>query len=68
MGRQLRHFAIPELMLMAEADGRPVGFSMTLPDLNEAIRPLNGRLTRFGLPIGLFKLRAISSGSRPVVS
>ncbi len=58
MGRQLRHFATPELMLMAEADGRPVGFSMTLPDLNEAIRPLNGRLTKFGLPIGFFKLRS----------
>ena len=27
-----------------------------MPDINEAIRPLNGRLTRFGLPLGLLKL------------
>jgi GNAT superfamily N-acetyltransferase len=58
MGRQLRQFANAELMLMAECDGQPVGFSMTLPDLNEAIRPLNGRLTTFGLPLGLFKLKS----------
>ena len=42
-------------MLLAEVDGRVVGFSITLPDINEAIRPLNGRLTRFGLPIGLLR-------------
>ena len=27
-------------MLLAEIDGRAVGFSITLPDINEAIRPL----------------------------
>ena len=37
-------------------DGRAIGFSITLPDVNEAIRPLNGRLTRFGLPLGAIKL------------
>jgi len=31
-------------------------FCVTLPDLNEAIRPLHGRLTTWGLPIGLLKL------------
>ena len=40
-------------VLLAEIGGRPVGFSITLPDINEAIRPLDGRLTRFGLPLGL---------------
>ena len=47
---------VPEQVLIAEVDGNPVGFSVTLPDLNEAIRPLNGRLTKFGLPIGLVRL------------
>ena len=42
-------------MLLAEVDGQVVGFSITLPDMNEAIRPLNGRLTRFGLPLGLLR-------------
>jgi len=53
---RLRKIAIPEQALLAEIDGKPVGFSITLPDINEAIRPLNGRLTTLGLPIGLARL------------
>jgi GNAT superfamily N-acetyltransferase len=58
MARLLKHLAVPEMLLVAEVDGRAVGFSITLPDFNEAIGPLNGRLTRFGLPIGLLRLRS----------
>jgi GNAT superfamily N-acetyltransferase len=58
MARMMGHVAIPEMLLIAEIDREPVGFSFTLPDFNEAIRPLNGRLTRFGLPIGLLRLRS----------
>ena len=29
---------------------------MCLPDINVVLRDINGRLTRFGLPIGLIKL------------
>jgi len=54
--RRLAKVGIAEQVLLAEVDGRPVGFSVTIPDLNEAIRPLNGRLTTFGLPIGLVRL------------
>ncbi|MDZ4817818.1 MAG: GNAT family N-acetyltransferase [Planctomycetota bacterium] len=57
MAQVLWYLAHPELLLVAEVDGQPVGFSITLPDFNEAIQNLDGRLTRFGLPIGLFKLR-----------
>jgi GNAT superfamily N-acetyltransferase len=53
---QLKQTAVPELLLLAEVAGQPVGFCVTLPDLNEAIRPINGRLTSWGLPIGLMKL------------
>ena len=48
-------FTMAEQVLMAEVKGEVVGFSITLPDINEAIRPLNGRLTRFGLPLGLLR-------------
>lgn len=58
MARLLWHLAVPEMLLVAEVAGEAVGFSFTLPDFNEAIRPLNGRLTKFGLPIGLLKLRS----------
>ena len=36
--------------------GEPVGFALTMPDANEAFKVANGRLTTFGLPIGLAKL------------
>ena len=46
----------PELALVAEVKGQPVGFALTIPDANEALKVANGRLTTFGLPIGLAKL------------
>lgn len=56
MARHLLPVIVPEMLLLAESEGQPVGFSLTLPDVNEAIRPLNGRLTRWGIPVGLWKL------------
>ena len=56
LARQIEQIAVPEQILVAEVDGQPVGFSVTLPDLHEAIKPLRGRLTTFGLPIGLVRL------------
>jgi len=56
MAYQLKQMAVPELLLIAEVGEEPVGFCVTLPDLNEAIRPLDGRLTWCGLPLGLFRL------------
>lgn len=55
MAKMLARLAVPELTLLAEIDDKPVGFSITMPDVNEAIRPLKGRLTTFGLPIGLLR-------------
>ncbi|HKD43040.1 MAG TPA: N-acetyltransferase [Myxococcaceae bacterium] len=46
----------PELCLIAEVRGEPVAFSLTLPDSNMALKPANGHLTTFGLPIGLVKM------------
>jgi GNAT superfamily N-acetyltransferase len=54
--KRLEQLAIADQVLLAEVKGQVVGFSITLPDINEAIRPLNGRLTQFGLPLGLLKL------------
>ncbi|MEN6457686.1 MAG: GNAT family N-acetyltransferase [Thermoguttaceae bacterium] len=55
LASQLQRLAIAEQVLLAEIDGQVVGTSITLPDINEAIRPLNGRLTRFGLPLGFLR-------------
>lgn len=48
----LRMVVKPELCWIATLHGEPVGFSVTLPDLNEAIQPLHGHL----LPLGWLKL------------
>src|SRR3546814_15201977 len=41
-------FPYTTLFRSAELDGEPVAFMMTLPDFNEAIKPLNGSLFPFG--------------------
>jgi len=56
LAKDLKQMAVPELIQLAEVDGRPVGLSITLPNLNEAIEPLGGRLTTGGIPIGLLRL------------
>ena len=48
MARNLVRFADPDLVLFAELDGRPVGFAFGLPNLNEALAKINGRLFPFG--------------------
>jgi GNAT superfamily N-acetyltransferase len=34
----------PDLVFFAEKEGKPVGFSLSMPDINQALRPLGGRL------------------------
>src|SRR5439155_199948 len=45
---RFRLFVKPELAPIAEVDGAPAGFAVTLPDANEALAPLGGRLWPFG--------------------
>lgn len=56
LAKELRHWAVPQMLLIAEVAGEPVGFAMSLPDFNEALRGLNGRLFSWGLPWGLARL------------
>ncbi len=56
MAKDMKPLVVPELLLIAEVKGEPVAFSMTIPDANYALKAAGGRLTRFGLPIGLVKL------------
>lgn len=52
LGRNLRFLLPTDLIQIAEIDGEGVAFIIALPNLNEAIRGLNGRL----LPLGWLKL------------
>jgi GNAT superfamily N-acetyltransferase len=56
MTSELKPLLVPEFAWIAEIANEPVGFTLCLPDINVVLRGLNGRLTRFGLPIGLIKL------------
>jgi GNAT superfamily N-acetyltransferase len=44
MAQGFRPFLDPNLALVAEVDGDPVGFVLLLPDLNEALQAANGGL------------------------
>lgn len=71
LAKTLRRVADPRLCLMAEMDGRPVGFAVALPDYNQTLRHLNGRLFPFGLLKFLWyrrridKMRILLLGTRP---
>lgn len=56
-GKKLKPIVYEDLIMVAELDGEPVAFMMTLPDLNEAIAPLNGSLLPFGWAKLLWWLR-----------
>jgi len=56
MTKELKSLILPGFAWIAENGNEPVGFALGLPDINVILRDLNGRLTRFGLPIGLLKL------------
>lgn len=49
MAKHLKPLIIPALTLIAEAEGHPIGFVMLLPDYNQALRHLDGRLGLVGL-------------------
>ncbi len=71
LAHNLKRLAVPELVQIAEVAGEPVGVSIMLPNLNEAIQPLGGRLTTAGVPVGLmrmaYRLRNIRTGRLAVL-
>jgi hypothetical protein len=48
VGRKLKPIVYEDLIYIAEVEGEPVAFMITLPDLNEPLKPLNGSLLPFG--------------------
>ncbi|WP_255311087.1 hypothetical protein [Streptomyces viridosporus] len=65
LARQIRLLA-PTGVRIVEHEGTPVGFSILLPDFNQALAPARGHLTRFGWPVGAWRVwrgsRAITRG------
>lgn len=63
IGKKLRPLVREDLIMIAEYDGRPVAFLMTLPDINTVIAPLRGSLFPFGWARLLWWLRKCRSPS-----
>ena len=57
MAKQMRMLLHEKLIWFAEFDGTPIGFIVALPNLNEAIRDLDGRLLPFGWAKLLWRLK-----------
>lgn len=57
IGKKLKPLVREDLIRIAELDGEPVAFMMTLPDVNPVIRRLNGKLLPFGWARLLWWLR-----------
>ena len=49
MGKEMKQILKPEMVLIGEVKGRVVGFALALPDINQALKPADGKL----LPTGL---------------
>lgn len=52
LAKSLKQIVDPHMVFIAEVDGKPAGFSLALPDFNQVLARLNGRL----FPIGIIKL------------
>lgn len=52
LAKSLKQIVDPHMVFIAEVNGKPAGFSLALPDFNQVLARLNGRL----LPFGIFKL------------
>jgi hypothetical protein len=71
MAASLKHLIVPELALVAEVDGKPIGTVFCLLDYNPRIKAINGRLFPFGFlkllwnKRGIKRMRAISTNVVP---
>jgi GNAT superfamily N-acetyltransferase len=52
LAKNLKQILDPDIVCVAEHDGRAIGFSLALPDINQVLIRLDGRL----FPTGLLKL------------
>ena len=49
MTKEMKPLLLPDLIWLAEIGNEPVGFILCVPDINVALKKINGRLLPFGL-------------------
>jgi hypothetical protein len=59
MGEDLKLIAIPALSYVAEVNGEPAAFAIALPNVNELIHDLDGKLTPLGFSKLLWRLKVV---------
>jgi GNAT superfamily N-acetyltransferase len=59
LAKDLKTVIDTDFAYVAEVDGRPVAFSVALPDINQALKHVNGKLFPFGLLKLLYYARKI---------
>lgn len=60
IANDLKPIVDPDIVFFAEIDGKPVGFSLAVPDINQALKKINGRLFLFGILKLLYYTRKIN--------
>mgnify|MGYP001052234301 CR=1 FL=1 len=61
MAEKLKQIALSELVIVAEKNGSPVGFFGAIPDFNEVLRKIKGKLTPLSILKALYYKRKIQS-------
>ena len=59
LGERLRQIIVPELTLIAEHEGKPVGFLGMVPDFNVVLKQMNGSLNPLSILKALYYSRKI---------
>ncbi|HMR32504.1 MAG TPA: dATP pyrophosphohydrolase [Geminicoccaceae bacterium] len=69
LGRNIRMLVSADNLAIGEVDGEPAAMVVALPNINEAIGDLGGRLLLFGLPKLLWRLKVkgLRSGRMPLL-
>lgn len=62
----IKPFYDPELIIIAELDGKPAGVALTVPNVNEVLKKLNGKMNLLGMIKFLWYKRKIK-GCRTLV-
>ncbi|MFQ5450621.1 MAG: hypothetical protein ACE5E9_08310 [Nitrospinaceae bacterium] len=47
--KEMNRIILPDLCFVAEVKGQPAGFSLSLPNINQALKSMNGKIFPFGL-------------------
>jgi len=62
LAQELKPVCDPDLVFIAEKDNNPVGFAMALPDYNQLLKPLKGKLYPFGIFYLLLNKKKVTAG------